>query len=298
MRARLLSTFGALLVVLVGASCAKGSDFMGLGGDGGTTSTGSTMSTTSSGTTTVSSSSGTTSTSSSSGSTTTSSSSSTTSSTSSSGGCSGSPCKLTSPQCGCSGGEACTVAGGAIGCGQAGTDGNGQACGSSASDLCQAGLTCVNASSSTGQCLKFCSSDAECQAPGGLCLLQLDDGSGNAIPGVTMCTPNCNPLNNNGCPSGSACELRQESTGLMRQLTVCGEAGTKTQNQSCNANIEGDCAPTYTCIDPGTGTTVCLKYCDANSLSGCPGSTSCYGLQDQSSQPIMLGTVSIGVCYF
>lgn len=292
MRAPLLSTLGALLMVLVGASCAKGTTFTGVGGfggDGGSASTGVTM--TSSGMTG--------STSSSSGNTTTSSSgsgSTTSSGTSSSSGCP-SPCGV-APQCGCAGGEACTISAGAVGCGQAGTKGEGQACGTSTTDLCQAGFVCVTASAAASQCLEFCNDDADCTSPGGLCLLQLDDGMGGSIANVTICTPNCSLFNNTGCPTGSACELRQESMGQKRWLTLCGEAGTKTQGQPCDQMIEGDCAPTYTCIDPDGFGTVCLKYCDESSPTSCPGGLLCYGLQDQSSQPILLGSTPIGVCYF
>lgn len=278
----------ALLVVPAAASCAKGSTITGINGDTG----GSTSSSTGSSTSSASSSGsagGSASSSTSSGA-----SSSSSSSSSSSAGCP-SPCKVTAPQCGCGAGEACTVVNGAVGCDTAGPDSDGAACGSSASDLCQAGLLCVNASSSTGQCLKFCSSDSDCQAPGGLCILQLDDGMGGSISGVTICTPNCSLFNNTGCPSGSACELRQESAGQKRWLTLCGETGTKTQGQTCDQAIEGDCAAGYTCLDTGSGTK-CLHYCNADTLSGCSGATSCVGLVDQSQNPIVLGGTSIGVC--
>jgi hypothetical protein len=273
-------------MVAVGASCAKGTTYMGIGGSGAEGGSGPTSSSSAS----------------SSGSSTTSSSSSTSSSgtvsssssTSSSGsGCPDTPCKVTSPQCGCAAGEACTVQSGAVTCGQAGPDLEGQACGTSATDLCQAGLLCVTASPTVGQCLAFCDSDSDCQAPGGICLLTLDNGMGGSIPNVTICTPNCDPLTNAGCPATSMCDLRRESMGLMRWLTLCDPAGTKTKGQVCDPTAN-DCAPKFTCINNGTNN-VCLQYCNVNAPN-CPAGQTCGALQDQNFQPITLGNVTFGVC--
>ena len=286
MRMRFLSICAAVLFLPALAACAKGTGLGGLGGSGGeggaTTSTGtSEPTTTSTGTTT-----------------TTSTSSTSTSSSSSSGSTCPSPCKLTLPQCGCSGGDACTVENYEITCSPPGPDAVNQACGTATGDVCQAGNACVGASAAVGQCLKFCEGDGDCQSFGGLCAIELLDGpnSTTTIPGVTLCTPGCNPLTNAGCPSGTKCDLGREQTGQQRWFGICTDKGTKTQGQACNPNVQ-DCAPSYTCIDPDGFGSVCLKYCNADLLTGCSGIQSCYGLQDQQTQPIVLGSMSIGVCF-
>jgi len=292
MHARLLSVAGALLMVLVGAACAKGTTLTGIGGSGAEGASGPTSSSASSASSSGNSTSSSTS---SSGSTSTSS-----STSASSAGCP-SPCKVTNPQCGCAPGEACTVEQGSVGCGQAGSDAVDQACGTSASDLCQAGLACVTASTSVGQCLEFCDTDSDCASLGGICVIQLDDGTGmgTSIPGVTLCTPGCDPISAFGCPATSSCELGRENGGLQRWFGICGPAGNKTQGQSCNSSVN-DCSPGYTCIDPdGTSGSLpyeCLRYCDADSF-GCPGGLSCYPLQDQNTLPIVVGGVTMGVCF-
>jgi hypothetical protein len=270
---------------VLGASCAKGSDFTGIGGGGGA-STGSTSSgaaTSSSSVTTTSSSSG----------AATSSSSSTSSSGSS---CPDTPCKLTSPQCGCAAGEACTVQSYAVTCAAPGSDVVDQACGTTTADQCQAGAACVGASATSGQCLEFCETDFDCSS-GGICAITLADGpnSTTSIPGVTLCSPHCNPIGGLGCPPGATCELARESSGQTRWFGVCAPSASKTQGTACTQGA-GDCALGYTCLDDGTGTDRCLKYCDADLLSGCSGATSCYPLQDMSGLPIVLDGVTIGVC--
>ncbi|MFT3773480.1 MAG: hypothetical protein QM820_49520 [Minicystis sp.] len=297
MRVRLLSTLGALLLVPVFASCAKGSGLSGIGGSGAEGGGGSTSTSTTTSASSATSASSSSSTTSSSGSTSTSSSS--TSASSSSGSSCPDPCKLTNPQCGCGAGEACTIENYAITCSTPGPDAVNQACGTSASDQCQAGGICVSASTTVGQCLAFCDSDSQCLS-GGLCAVTLADGpnSMNSIPGVTLCSPGCNPISGTGCPAGSGCGLGLNDT-QNRWFGICGPAGTKTQGQSCT--VPADCAATYTCLDPdgssGAATPVCMRYCNADLVTGCPSGLLCYGLQDQSAQDIVVGGVTIGVCF-
>ncbi|APR83652.1 Hypothetical protein A7982_09001 [Minicystis rosea] len=289
MRLRLLSSFAFVLLLSLSASCAKGTSG-GLGGLGGSGAEGGSASTSSTVPSTTGSMSGTTS---SSGTST-----STSSVSSSSGSTCPSPCKVTLPQCGCSGGDACTVENYQVTCSTPGPDAVNQACGTTTGDVCQAGGACVGASATVGQCLEFCDGDADCASFGGLCAIELLDGpsSTTTIPGVTLCSPGCNPLDNSGCPSGSKCDLGREQAGQQRWFGVCTSGGTKTQGQSCNPDA-ADCAPMYTCIDPDSTGSVCLKYCNADLLTGCSGAQSCYGLTDQQSQPIVLGSMSIGVCF-
>ena len=273
MRSRLLFTIS--VVALGAAACATGSTFVGGGGTGSgadtTTVTTSSSMSTSTGMTT----------SSSTGSSTTG------SSTSTSGGCSESPCKLTGPQCGCGAGMACTIAPGAKvrSCQTSGSTQQGQAC--SAPTQCAPGTLCV------GICTLFCSTDADCASAGGICALQLSDGTAmGSIPNVKLCTGNCNVVNGTGCPTGTGCDFGQEQTGAMRNFTFCETAGTGAKNSPCTSNAQ--CQPTFACINNGTAT-VCLKYCNVANVSAC-GGLGCTPLQDANMMPIIVGGTQLGVC--
>lgn len=222
-------------------------------------------------------------------STTTSSSSSSSSSSSANGGagggpaCSEQPCKLTTPQCGCDPNEQCTVDATGRSCIPEGNVPWGQPC---SGDNCAPGLLCLQTTTTEATCGKFCASDADCTAPGGLCILKLNDGSGGEIPNVTMCTDNCNPLTNVGCAVGG-CQVLQETSGLLRFLTLCVEAGTGTQAAPCVGNE--DCAPTFGCFNDGVSD-LCLKWCNLAAPS-CPAATSCVDVA------VSLGGINYGVCY-
>lgn len=273
MRSRLLLTVSALLLGVTGAAaCATGSTFVGgFGGDGS-----------GAGPTTSSSTGGHTGSSSSGGKTTSSSSSSSTSS----GSCSETPCKVTSPQCGCGSGQECTIVSYKVACHAAGTTAADQVCTSQFD--CAAGALCL------GICTKFCDSDSDCTAEGGICALELSDGTPTgSIAGVTMCTGNCSPITNSGCiGSGNGCVFGAEQSGQMRTFTFCTQVGTGGKNTACTSNF--DCKATYGCINNGTSN-VCLQYCDANNFSAC-GGAGCTPLQDSSMNPIYIGSTQLGVC--
>jgi hypothetical protein len=210
------------------------------------------------------------------------------SSSSSSGGPCPTPCGLVAPQCGCAAGEACTLDDmGAVACGAAGTVQLGNEC-ISAGD-CAAGGLCL-AVGSTGACYEFCSSDTQCTAPGGLCVVTLTNG-GNPIPNVTMCSMNCNPSTNVGCSNitDAACRFGREQTGQQRLFTLCGTAGTGTSGSSCASN--DDCAGGYGCF----GTT-CEKFCVIGGPA-CPnfGTCSPFTLGADMIEPTLGGT-TYGVC--
>jgi hypothetical protein len=275
--------------VLAASACAKGTAFVGAGGgdgSGGATSgtSGSTTSGSGGGATTTTSGSG--------GATTTT----TTTTTTGSGGapCPDDPCKVTSPQCGCPDGEQCGIDGAAVGCVPEGNVAVGQQCGLAGAD-CAPGAVCVQTAKAASTCVKFCDSDADCQAPGGLCIFTLNDGMGGSIPGVTLCTENCNPAKNIGCPvAGTQCQLLIENGGQMRFLTHCGNAGAGTQGSGCTSS--DDCAPTFGCFntDPADpNANACFKWCMVAGVQNCPAGTACNGLQT----PIMVGNDEYGVCF-
>ncbi len=266
MRSRwLIAMAGTGLVI---TACARGSTLTGVGGGTDTTVTTTTSATTSSTT-------------------------SATTSTTSGPACSETPCKVTAPQCGCAAGEACSIdpAKHAVACIDEGTVGGGQACNGAAD--CAAGFVCVQISTAASACSKFCDSDADCAAPGGLCIIQLNDGKGGSIPNVTLCTDNCDVTTNAGCVPGAGCQLGREQTGQMRWLTFCGGTGTKGKNQVCDPMLE-ECLPGFGCFSTGTSD-ICLQYCNVNG-STCPNFGACSPLQDQSGSSIFIGSIQVGVC--
>jgi hypothetical protein len=165
----------------------------------------------------------------------------------------------------------------------------------SGSDQCEAGLLCLASGSSTtspGICEKFCDTDSDCTAPGGLCVVQLSNGSGGAIPNVTLCTDNCNVFTSAGCAAqGTSCQLGQEPTGQMRYLTLCGVAGTLGKGAVCDP-MNSQCAPTFGCFNTGTEDQ-CYQYCEVGNPLSC---STCTALLDSSMQPIYIGTQKVGVC--
>jgi len=173
-----------------------------------------------------------------------------------------------------------------------GTDQQGQQCGTSASDLCAPGMVCVQNSPTVSSCLKFCDTDSDCEAPGGLCLFTLNNGMDGGIMGVTLCSENCDPTTNTGCPAGTACQLLQESTGQKRFLTMCESAGTAVKDQVCNP-MGYDCAAKFGCFNTGSSD-MCLQYCNVNAPA-CPNAGLCSPLQNMGA-PIMLGSITFGVC--
>jgi hypothetical protein len=207
--------------------------------------------------------------------------------------CSEQPCKLVSPQCGCAAGKACVLtAAGARTCNLAGNAAWGAEC--SNVNRCQAGFDCV-ATGNTGTCFKFCAKDAECTAPGGLCVVTLVDQNQKPIPNATLCSPNCSPITNAGCPvAGTSCQLAQEQAGQQRFFTMCDGAGAGTQGAACSQ--DSDCAPMFGCFTDANQKHTCMRWCDA-SKQACPGGLSCAPLMNPVTQgDIVVGNVTYGVC--
>jgi len=207
------------------------------------------------------------------------------------GSCGEMPCKLVAPQCGCASGEMCQVDGmGARACVPAGNVAIGGVC--TVDNDCAAGGICLATTPTVSTCGEFCSSDAQCTAPGGLCVVTLNNGSGGQIPGVTLCSENCNATTNVGCAAGTGCVFGRESAGQMRLFTTCREVGTGAQGAACTDN--GDCAATYGCFN--TGTNECLKYCNVNAPS-CPSGTACTAITIGTDEvEVIIGNVTYGAC--
>lgn len=197
-------------------------------------------------------------------------------------GCTESPCRLVSPQCGCAAGEGCYInASSDRACMPAGTDLEGEGC--TADNSCAPGLLCLGVSPSTGVCGRFCASDSGCSG-GALCIIQLDDGTGAPIPGVTLCTNACDPVYGDGCPLGIACTIYQETAAPMRYFTGCRPEGTGLAGDPCTN--EEDCAGGHFCAN-----SQCYQYCVDD--FDCPGVELC----EPFSPAVTIGGVSYGYCF-
>lgn len=201
--------------------------------------------------------------------------------------CSESPCKLVAPQCGCGGGEKCTLDGtGARACDADGTAPPGAAC--SAGNDCAAGAICLGGASA-GYCGEFCAADADCGA--NICAVQLGDGAGGVLPDVTLCSSSCDPGSAVGCPAGLGCVLGQESAGQQRFFFMCFEAGSVGEGGVCAS--AADCQVGFGCYNNGTNN-VCFRNCNV-ATQNCPGQT-CFALNDQNMLPVVVGSYQVGVC--
>lgn len=209
------------------------------------------------------------------------------------GTCMETPCRLVSPQCGCSTGQGCYVSGASRLCATAGTAMEGADCTGTTS--CVPGNLCVNISRSTtttiNQCSRFCDTDADC-AGNGICFYTLNDGMGGTVPNATLCTVDCDPVAQTGCRAGAMCTILQESAGAMRIFTDCiGPIGAGGQGAACASGT--DCQAGYACVgSPGQ----CLRWCDRvgmiGTAGGCATGEACYGFMT----PLTIGTTTYGVC--
>jgi hypothetical protein len=131
---------------------------------------------------------------------------------------------------------------------------------------CAAGYRCM--ASAPGVCMKYCSSDADCTSPGGLCMMLRVTVGGYTVPGVFVCSQNCDPITSSGCPSGALrCTVDRSNDG--RTYTVCEGAGSGAQNAACTK--ARDCASGYQCYNHGAGSQcsrICLNDSDCASESG------------------------------
>jgi hypothetical protein len=208
----------------------------------------------------------------------------TTSSSSTGTPCEEQPCKLTAPQCGCAAGERCLLnQSGMRECGAEGSSAVGDACGT-----CQAGGQCLT-TQGMAMCRAYCDDDSQCNGPGGLCALEVNDGMGGTWADK-FCSENCDPVSGTGCaPATAKCEIGQESDGQMRFFTLCTGSGAGTQGAVCTDT--GDCAAGYGCFNAGT--LQCLKWCSPFINPTCPGIAVCSAFAPPG---ILVGTVEYGAC--
>lgn len=221
-------------------------------------------------------------------STTTTATGSTTSSTASGTGgapCDADPCKLTPPQCGCGYDEKCTVGYDGPECVQDGTIDGGQQC---LGTGCKAGYICSDFVDPPETCHQFCDSDADCQAPGGACVLSLTI-TGSSEYTVTLCSEDCDPITSAGCPvPGMRCDALRDDGPPERFFTMCVPAGSAAQEQACSGIA--DCAPGLSCFTVDSDK-MCLTWCDVASPQ-CP-----TGTCRSTDPPTLVGSTEYGVCF-
>jgi hypothetical protein len=203
--------------------------------------------------------------------------------------CSMLPCAL-HPQCGCSGATpACDLGSGATTqCRAAGNGMEGTSC--AFATTCAAGYVCVG-DGTNNSCEKYCTSNADCNAPRGQCVNNLVNSSSMPIPGATVCTSNCDPstATNALCPSGWTCDL---FTAMYKNTTYdiadCRKAGPQALNATCSTT--STCQAGLSCISQGT-TMSCKKLCNKSANTGCTTGT-CTSF----TTPDIIGGTEYGVC--
>lgn len=202
------------------------------------------------------------------------------------------PCKLVEPQCGCGAGNQCTiVAGGERGCVAAGTVPVGQPCDETAG--CAPGGICVGYAGVQTTCAAFCDNDTQCEPPGGLCVLTLDDGAGSPLPDVLLCSENCDLPSSQGCTlSGTGCQLGL--TDADKAFTLCGPAGAGVYTSLCTDT--SDCAPGFACLPTTANDERCFEWCRVNGPACTDTTLTCTALEITAGVPLTIGADTFGVC--
>lgn len=200
--------------------------------------------------------------------------------------CSEAPCKLVPPQCGCPDGEGCVLVGvGKPGCVAAGTKVAGEACGV---DLCAPGFVCQGLKNQkTPTCHQLCESDGDCGTLAGKCAIALLTDAGGL--GVKVCSDDCNPVTNAGCPAGTACRIVKAPADPV-VFAVCLDAGAGQQGDTCAKPT--DCEPGFQCVLPAPD--VCAQFCVVASPTCDPGTT-CHTFEIAALAPV-IGGVEYGLC--
>jgi hypothetical protein len=216
-------------------------------------------------------------------------------------GCSTQPCSIL-PQCGCTADETCDVdTGDDIGttCRPITANGNEDDTCPSTND-CDRGYVCLGGANPS--CKKYCSGNADCMAPRGVCIHQVT-GDNGPIAGIPRaCSSNCDPVDTTGagCPSTMKCTLYTipDNNDTPTNIVDCSPAGTGMQGDDCTATngssgVESRCAKGYQCVKlTNESTFKCRRLCNA------PGTTTgCNGQMCLAFTPAYtLAGVSYGVC--
>jgi len=201
--------------------------------------------------------------------------------------CATQPCDILT-QCGCASLESCDLSDTSTGTACRGTSGGKEGASCGAAEACAGLYTCVFFGDK-GNCTRYCANDADCIAPRGQCAAQLLDSADQPIPGVLLCTSNCDPtaVSDPLCAAGWGCVPTNEGS---RNVVECLPAGTGTQGQACSDTAL--CAPGYSCIGPASGPSFCRRTCSPPANTGCPAPTTCAAF----TPPFVVGGTQYGLC--
>ncbi|MBE7479072.1 MAG: hypothetical protein HS104_03640 [Polyangiaceae bacterium] len=190
----------------------------------------------------------------------------------------------TSPQCGCTGGQACNVTSeaGTTQCTPAGAVTPYNLC-ANLND-CTAGHACVGSA-----CKAYCESNTDCAATGGACFQVsfTSGGTSKPIPGMKVCSKKCelqNPAS--ACGSGLTCYPDMQA---VPPKTDCGKAGTSTAAGACLTDTTA-CAPGYACLSNGD----CKKWCRVQFTGDCGTGKTCQGWA--SPNEVIVDGITYGIC--
>jgi hypothetical protein len=210
----------------------------------------------------------------------------------------GAPCSEF-PQCGCTGTLNCDVANakGMTACVASGTTPPYNNC--DAVGQCEKGYSCIG-----GVCKPFCGTASDCPGSGRVCDNVVDQNN-NKIPGASICTLNCDPLNPQDSGGGwSACGSNTNCAAIGTKSAPYSDcygpaSATATQGTSCAGSSgagDGPCAPGYICLTPDAGITFsCFKNCRVGNNADCSTAGSgktCHGY----GTPTYVGTTQYGYC--
>jgi hypothetical protein len=199
------------------------------------------------------------------------------------------------PQCGCASGQMCNTEDESTGkalCAQAGTTPVASGCTGNGDGICVAGSTCFN-----GACDSYCSTTADCP-PDTVCL-GTTGASGNPVPGRSVCTVHCNPLDPQSAtggysPCGPAINCLAAADGNPGHFYCAGPTkATGTQDKSCNSGSTTACAPSFVCATDGISSYYCSKQCRRGVSGDCTSGHTCTSFGTK----VYSGTQEIGFCW-
>lgn len=138
-------------------------------------------------------------------------------------------------------------------------------------DNCGDGMTCIQASSTMTFCANLCHpTEYEGCTRAESCNIPISDD-------YTGCSPSCDLITNEGCPSGTNCGVFADTSGAV--FKDCDTAGTLVHGDSCDSGNR--CAAGHMCaywsVPPWSSGWECLQLCDRDGIDGpaCPDGTTC-----------------------
>jgi hypothetical protein len=197
---------------------------------------------------------------------------------------------LPGKQCGCKVNEKCGVINETTGesaCGATGNLAAGQKCGNDTA--CAPNTWCDHF---TGTCERICEDASDCVA-GAKCVTA-PKATGGLIPGLKICTSNCEPVTASPCGPGVTCAF--DSSADVQGFD-CFVSGLKKEAAACTASR--DCDKGLLCLDGATADT-CERWCTPidttfpTTMNNCTtaGKTKCIAF----GTPFIRNGVEFGVC--